>query len=422
MRTTTQTVLATAAVLAMSWAMPAAAQDAPAKNDNSILDGDIVVTAQKREENIQNVGIAISAYSGEQLRALNIQSSSDIASYSPGVHISGSLAGQNTQFTIRGVTQNDFNDIVEAPNAVYLDEGYIAVAQGQSFAVFDIDRVEVLKGPQGTLFGRNATGGLVHYISHLPSLKKWEGYADVKYGIMDSPSNPGIFTAEAAVGGPLTDTLGVRVSGRWNKQQPYLRNLYPLGAVGGASGPGAGANLGDDDTLSGRFTVLYEPSSTSQIIFSANGSRSRVSTGPYQNKPTIAQYDANGELINVLDAGPNETRASIGVNGAPGVKNGDAGSDLNNDGINGGHCPRSSRSAGDLVHHVSWAHKRARWFHHLDRCGSECIDLCSLGDSVAWGFPQDDIVQRRLGDPRRNPPSKQRHIECQLPLHVDGDQ
>jgi len=58
---------------------------------------------------------------------------------------------------------------VEAPNAVYLDEGYIAVAQAQTFGVYDIDRVEVLKGPQGTLFGRNATGGLVHYISRKPT-------------------------------------------------------------------------------------------------------------------------------------------------------------------------------------------------------------------------------------------------------------
>lgn len=348
MKTIKKTALATCAItLAIGWALPAAAQDAAqVKDDNSVLSGEIIVTAQKRQENVQNVGIAITAYSGKQLRALGIEKSSDIASYSPGVHISGSLAGQNTQFTIRGVTQNDFNDIVEAPNAVYLDEGYIAIAQGQSFAVFDIDRVEVLKGPQGTLFGRNATGGLVHYISHLPSLKKWEGYADARYGVMDSRSNPGVLTLEGAVGGPLNEKVGARVSGRWNKQQPYLKNLYPLGAVGGSPGAGAGADLGDDDTLSGRFTLLAEPTSTTQFIFSANGSRSRVSTGPYQQKATIAQFDINGELINVLDAGPNETRASIGVPGGPNVVNGDAGSDLNNNGTFGGAGEIYGRAPG----------------------------------------------------------------------------
>ena len=354
MKTITKiTLRACAGTLAMAAALPAMAQDAApqaaqetSNNDNSVLSGEIVVTAQKRQENVQNVGIAITAYSGDQLRALGIQRSADVASFSPGVSISGSLAGQNTQFTIRGVVQNDFNDIVEAPNAVYLDEGYIAIAQGQSFAVFDIDRVEVLKGPQGTLFGRNATGGLIHYISHLPSLSKWEGYADARYGIMDSTGHPGVFTLEGAVGGPLSDKIAVRAAGRWNKQDAYLKNQYPKGAVGGSPGAGAGADLGNDDTLAGRFTILLEPSSTTQFILSANGSRSKVNTGPYTQKATIAQFDANGELINVLDAGPNETRASIGVPGGPNVINGDAGSDLNNDGVFGGPGEIYGRAPG----------------------------------------------------------------------------
>ena len=83
----------------------------------AVLD-EIVVTAQKREQDIQDVGISISAFTGDQMQALGIQESSSIAAFVPGVHTSGALAGQNTQFTIRGVTQTDFNDIVEAPNAV----------------------------------------------------------------------------------------------------------------------------------------------------------------------------------------------------------------------------------------------------------------------------------------------------------------
>ena len=103
------TLSACAGALAMAWALPAMAQETPpqaaqetAAQDNSVLNGEIVVTAQKRSENVQNVGIAITAYSGDQLRALGIQRSADVASFSPGVSISGSLAGQNTQFTIRG--------------------------------------------------------------------------------------------------------------------------------------------------------------------------------------------------------------------------------------------------------------------------------------------------------------------------------
>ena len=73
---------------------------------------EVVITAQKREQSLQDVGIAVTAFSGDQMRALGMQESYDVAAFSPGVHVGGSMGGQNTQFTIRGVTQNDYNDIV----------------------------------------------------------------------------------------------------------------------------------------------------------------------------------------------------------------------------------------------------------------------------------------------------------------------
>jgi len=295
----------------------------------SALGGEIIVTAQRRSENIQKVGIAISAYSGDQLRALNVVDSRDIAALTPGVHLGGAIAGQNSQYTIRGVTQNDFNDVVEAPNAVYLDDGYIAIGQGQTFATFDIDRVEVLKGPQGTLFGRNATGGLVHYITKKPEIGSVNGFIDLNYGLHDSPATPGAFHGEAALNLPMGDKVATRIAVLWNKSDPLLRNLYPFGQVGGSPGPGAGANMGDDDTLAGRITTLFEPSDTAKILLSVNAARSRMATAAYQQKPTIGQFNAAGELINVLNVSPTETRASIGTNGQ------DFGSDLNNDGVFG---------------------------------------------------------------------------------------
>lgn len=321
MKVYTTTPITFAAIITASLAAPAVAQ--------SDLSQEIVVTAQKREQNIQDVGISITAYSGEQLRALNVTDSRDLAAIAPGVHTAGAAAGQNSNYTIRGVTQNDFNDIGEAPNAVYLDEGYIAVAQGQTFALFDIERVEVLKGPQGTLFGRNATGGLVHYITRKPNLDAVEGYVDLNYGLYDSQDTPGDFHGEAAFNLPLGEKMAMRVAGLWNKRQPLLRNEYPAGAVGGPPGPDAGANLGDDDTLAGRATLLLEPSDKASFRLSVNAARSVLSTAPYQQKPTIGVFDAGGELINVIDVAPNETRASIGSNGQ------DLGSDVNNDGVFG---------------------------------------------------------------------------------------
>ena len=276
---------------------------------------EVVVSAQKREQNIQDVGISMSAFTGDQLKALGVQESFDVAAFTPGVHISGNLAGQNTQFTIRGVTQNDFNDIVEAPNAVYLDEGYIAVAQAQTFGVYDIDRVEVLKGPQGTLFGRNATGGLVHYISRKPDFDKIAGFTDVTFGNFDSGTHGLSERVEAAVTGPFSQTVAGRIAMLYNHSDAYLKNLYPYGAPAGLAGlspgNGAGADLGGDETYALRGTLDFKPTDDLLLRLSVNYAHSKEPTGPYQSKSTIGVANAAGELVNVINTPANETRLSI---------------------------------------------------------------------------------------------------------------
>jgi iron complex outermembrane recepter protein len=297
----------TVAALTAAYALPAIAQE-------GVLQ-EVVVSAQKREQNIQDVGISMSAFTGDQLKAIGVQESYDVAAFSPGVFNSGNLAGQNTQFTIRGVTQNDFNDIVEAPIAVYLDEGYIAVAQAQTFALYDIDRVEVLNGPQGTLFGRNATGGLVQYISRKPSFDKLEGYTDVSFGEFDSDAHGLSERVEAAVSGPFSDKIAGRVAMLYNHSQGYLNNLYPYGAPTGlgalSSAPGAGANLGGDDTFALRGTLDIKPTDDLLVRLSANYAHSKEPTGPYQSKSTIVVANQAGEITNVINTPANETRLSI---------------------------------------------------------------------------------------------------------------
>lgn len=310
---------------------------------------EIVVTAQKKEQAMQDVGITMNAFTGDQIEALNVDQSIDIAKFAPGVHLSGALAGQNTQFTIRGVTQTDFNDIVEAPNAVYLDEAYIPVAQAQTFALFDIERVEILKGPQGTLFGRNATGGLVQYISRKPSFDAMEGYANVTYGIYDANDSADTVRIEGAVGGPLTDTLAGRIAVMHNDQDPYLENLYDpndqyaFGAATIGNGPandpgaGSGADLADDQTTALRGILQFEPSDTLRFTFSGNWAETDVATAPYQSKPVTAVYNgsnpdpnvqlSSGELINVIDIAANDSRRSICADGS------DCGSDQDNNGF-----------------------------------------------------------------------------------------
>jgi len=290
---------------------------------------EITVTAQKREQNLQDVGIAITAFTGAQMEKLGMRNSYDVAAFTPGVHISASLGGQNTQFTIRGVTQSDFSDTNEAPNAVYIDEGYVAIAQGQSFGLLDIERVEILKGPQGTLFGRNATGGLVKYVTRKPTFEGIEGYATMEAGTYDTPTDANSYRFEGAVGGPLSDNVAGRIAVRYYNRDPLLKNLYPFQALGGPPGPDTGADTGDEESFAVRGSILFNITDDVTLEASVSSSKSDMSSAPYQSLPSIGIYDEQGELINAvyLEEGSTETRAGIAFDGS------DAGADADGDGI-----------------------------------------------------------------------------------------
>ena len=120
----------------------------------------IMVTAQKREQAMQDVSVSVTAFSGEMLQELNMTDSVDLAAQTPGLNIGTPVGeGNNPSISLRGVGLNDFNDNNEGPVAIYRDEVYQSAMPGLTFQLFDINRVEVLRGPQGTLYGRNATGG-----------------------------------------------------------------------------------------------------------------------------------------------------------------------------------------------------------------------------------------------------------------------
>lgn len=274
-----------------------------------VLD-EITVTAQKREQSIQDVGIAITAYSGDQLRQLGVEDSSDIAAMTPGVNLSGNNGGQKTLFTIRGVTQNDFNDHTEAPVAVYVDDGYVAFGQGQVFGVFDLERVEALKGPQGTLFGRNATGGLVHYVSKAPT-KEPEAYAETTFGSYDQ------IRIESALSGPLSETVSGRLAVGYNRFDPVIDNDYPNRAVTLDGNPITSDRVGtlDDDTLAVRGQLQFEPGNDVTFRLIGNYARSRQNTSPFLEFPTVPVFDAAGNHVGTVAAGPNETREAMAPNG-----------------------------------------------------------------------------------------------------------
>ena len=287
--------------LALTIAATLAAAQAPValSQTGSMLE-EVKVTAQKREQNVQDVGISITAFTGEQLDALGLRNSSDLAVMTPGVSVGGNLAGQNLQFTIRGVAQNDFNDQTESPVAVYIDDTYVAMAQGQRFAMYDLDRVEILKGPQGTLFGRNATGGLAHFVTRRPT-EELEGYIEGQVGDYDR------YILEGAVGGPLTDTLRGRVSMYYEEQDSYLDNSYdptnfPESTLPSelALSQGTGDDFGGAENTGVRGQLEWDLTENLQLWLSANYAKSDLATSPYQSEATAPVLDAQGRQRNAI--------------------------------------------------------------------------------------------------------------------------
>ena len=198
----------------------AQAQAAPDASTEAATDpADIVVTAQKREQKLQDVGIAISVLGKEELRNRSITNATDIVSAIPNLKYNAYSSSQ-VVFNMRGVSQNDYGDQQEPPVAVYQDDSYASSITTASFPVFDLARVEALRGPQGTLFGRNATGGAVQFISNQPTSKP-DGYVKLTYGRYNQT------IVEGAVSGPLSDTFSARIAGIYDRDDGYIHNITP---------------------------------------------------------------------------------------------------------------------------------------------------------------------------------------------------
>jgi len=296
------------------------APGAPANNG-----GAIIVTANRREQDVQDVGASVAVLSADTLATLGVVDSEDIGQLVPGVYVSGAYGGQSQQYTIRGVTQSDYLDTIENPVAFYIDDVYVVSAQGQTGALYDIERVEVLKGPQGTLFGRNATGGLVHNVIAKPRLGEVEGYVQASYGRFNEANIQG------AVNVPLGSIAAVRASGLYSRIDDYWDNLYPAGGPGSASilsfdGPGGnsvglvlspnGQDLGGSESVAGRLQLLLEPSADFSIRLTGSYSKTDLSTSPYTQEATIATIDAQGRVVGQDRVSPTETRLAIGPGGA----------------------------------------------------------------------------------------------------------
>ena len=232
---------------------------------------EIIVTAQRRSERLVDTPIAVTAFNSESIRDLQIHTASDLTGIVP--NLTATDPGTSLQYNIRGQALIDVSDVNEAPVAVYFDNVYVAATAGQGNQLFDIDRIEVLRGPQGTLFGRNSSAGLIQFISARPT-EELSGYASAQVGSNDQ------LILEGALSGAIMDGVRGRISLQQNTDDGYQKNL----------GSGGG-RFGVTDTFSGRGQLEFDLSPDATLLLQAYGTRQRNVHPLY---PYVGRLDSTG--------------------------------------------------------------------------------------------------------------------------------
>ncbi|MDF8334454.1 TonB-dependent receptor [Novosphingobium cyanobacteriorum] len=231
-----------------------------AQAEAPMADEGIVVTAQRREQSLLDVPLAVTALGGDALSERGITNSAQLGEAVPNLQINSPYGNTQPNFTLRGIgVANEYNSNQASPVGVYLDDVYLAPRTSHGMGLFDLDRVEVLRGPQGTLFGRNTTGGAINFITKRPALSGSEGYVHLGYG------NFNTLTAQGAVETTLEEGgAGIRAAVNYAKGDGQIRNTFA-----------GGRDPNSTDTLQGRLSLRLKPSETVNVVLRAYGGRDR---------------------------------------------------------------------------------------------------------------------------------------------------
>jgi iron complex outermembrane receptor protein len=243
---------------------PAFAQAEPALDD--VPFGEIIVTAERREESLQDSSLALQVLTADELERSNLTQITDLNTLVPGLQIG--TGGNSPQIYIRGVGDFAASALSNPAVAVNVDGVYVARPQAMNSQFYDLARVEVLKGPQGTLYGRNASGGAINLITNRPSLNGAEGYIGLTYGNYDNKQ------LEAAVNLPLGQMVAARLAVTAVDRDGYLSD-----------------GTDDDERVAGRLRVLWEPSATVSLMLNADYAKEDGSGPGYVMLPTPAGVD-----------------------------------------------------------------------------------------------------------------------------------
>lgn len=254
--------------------------------------GDIIVTAQKRAEDIQKVGAAITAIGGTALEAARVRQAVDLAKLTPGLSTVNFTGDETPIFSIRGIGLDDFNPSNSSGTAIYIDGIYQTSPVFLSAPLFDVSRVEVLKGPQGTLYGRNATGGAISIISNQPS-ERASAAATLGFGRWNT------IEANGYVTGRLADGLTGRLAGTFTRQGHGFQQDVDTGR-----------RYGRTRDFALRSMLKYEGGGFDTTL-SVHGSRDRSTPSSYQNRFTaVPGCDACAALFDT--GGTSSRRVKVG--------------------------------------------------------------------------------------------------------------
>ena len=281
-------ILLGAGVASVALASPVFAQDVAA---DDIGIGDIVVTAQKRAENVQDIPIAISAVSSEYLQTRGITSIDTLGSIAPNVKFERAPSSKTiSQISVRGSVTINPSILWEPAVGLYLDGVYIAKGQGSIFDVADLERVEILRGPQGTLYGRNALAGAVNLITKKPS-GELRGSAEISYGNYDA------WRAKASVDLPKMGILSAKFAGQLSKRDGLVKitsNPYPQAFLAGPASMSEIDNL-DSKSLLVQLRAEISDTITADYSFDYNKQNQRP---PFAQ---LLRVNQNGDPRDIFD-------------------------------------------------------------------------------------------------------------------------
>ena len=254
-----------------------------------------VVTAQKRTESMQDVPVSVSAFGGNDLEAQNWVRAADVAAQVPNMQVSSPFGDVQPLFAIRGVSMISYNPSQSSPIGVYADETYIGATYLHGLSMFDLERLEVLRGPQGTLFGKNTTGGAINLISRSPVIDDgMSGYLKVGAGDYESRS------VDGAIEGTLIDgTLAARVAVTYKENDGIWENDI-------------GPDMAQTKLNAVRLSLNFQPSEQLNALLKVTSGESDPRHAPPRSEGTAVggvNYAGNTEVINpdFLEGSVNET-------------------------------------------------------------------------------------------------------------------